>query len=91
LSMFDDLMEKDPKMRRIRAESEARGKVEGRVEGLQSSILTIIEARFPVLVGLAQQRVEALTNVDELTALLRQVLAASNEEAARSLFTSLAA
>jgi hypothetical protein len=89
--MFDDLMEKDPKMRRIRAESEARGKVEGRVEGLQSSILTIIEARFPVLVGLAQQRVEALTNVDELTALLRQVLAASNEEAARSLFTSLAA
>ncbi len=27
--MFDDLMEKDPKMQRIRAESEARGKAEG--------------------------------------------------------------
>ena len=93
--MFDDLMEKDPKMRRIRAESEARGeakgKEEGRAEGLQSSILTIIEARFPALLGLAQQRVNALTNVDELTALLRQVLAASNEEDARSLLTSLAA
>jgi hypothetical protein len=25
LSMYDDLMEKDPKMRKIRAESEARG------------------------------------------------------------------
>jgi predicted transposase YdaD len=91
LSMFDDLMEKDPKMRRIRAESEARGEAKGRAEGLQSSILTIVEARFPALVGLAQQRVKALTNLDELTALLRQVLAASNEEDARSLLTALAA
>ena len=93
--MFDDLMEKDPKMQRFRAESEARGlaigEARGRAEGLQSSILTIVETRFPALVGLAQQRVNALTNVDELTALLRQVLAASNEEDARSLLTSLAA
>ena len=50
----------------------------------------LVEARFPALLGLAQQRVNALTNVNELTALLRQVLAASNEEAARSLLTSLA-
>jgi hypothetical protein len=85
--MFDDLMEKDPKMQRFRAESEARGEI----KGLQLSILTLVEARFPALLGLAQQRVNALTNLDELTALLRQVLAASNEEAARSLLTSLAA
>jgi hypothetical protein len=87
LSMFDDLMEKDPKMQRFRAESEARGEI----KGLQLSILTLVEARFPALLGLAQQRVNALTNLDELTALLRQVLAASDEEAARSLLTSLAA
>ncbi|SRR6266487_1493288 len=91
LSMYDDLMEKDPKMKRIRAESEEKGKAEGRAEGLQGSILTIIETRFPALLGLAQQRVKALTNVDELTALLRQMLAVSNEEAARSLLTSLVA
>src|SRR5450755_108657 len=87
LSMFDDLMEKDPRMQRFRAESEARGEI----KGLQLSILTLVEARFPALLGLAQQRVNALTNLDELTALLRQVLAASDEEAARSLLTSLAA
>jgi hypothetical protein len=29
LSMYDDLMEKDPKMRKIRAESEARGEARG--------------------------------------------------------------
>ncbi len=89
--MFDDLMEKDPKMQRFRAESEEKGRREGKIKGLQLSILTLVEARFPTLLGLAQQRVEALTNVDELTALLKQVLAASNEEAARSLLTSLAA
>jgi len=34
LTMFDDLMERDPKMRKIRAESEARGKAAGLAKGL---------------------------------------------------------
>ncbi len=84
LSMYDDLMEKDPKMRRIRAESEEKGKA----EGLQGSILTIIETRFPTLAGLGQQRVRALTKVDELTTLLRQLLVVNDEETARSLLTT---
>ena len=33
LTMFDDLMERDPKMRKIRAESEARGRAEGEARG----------------------------------------------------------
>ena len=33
LNMWDDLMEKDPKMRKIRKESEARGRTEGLAEG----------------------------------------------------------
>ncbi len=33
LNMFDDLLDRDPKIRKIRAESKARGKVEGKVEG----------------------------------------------------------
>ena len=33
LDMFDDLMERDPKMRKIRAQSEARGKAEGLAKG----------------------------------------------------------
>jgi hypothetical protein len=88
--MFDDLMEKDPKMRRIRAESEARGRAEGEArgvtKGLQGSIL--IETRFPALIGLGRQRVKALTKADELNDLLKQLLLVSDEEAARSLLTS---
>ncbi|SRR6266487_16592 len=93
LSMYDDLMEKDPKMRQIRAESEAigeaRGEAKGEVKGLRISILTITEARFPALVGLARQRVKTLKKADELTALLKQLLAVSDEAAARSLLTTL--
>jgi predicted transposase YdaD len=96
LSMFDDLMEKDPKMRRIRAESEARGRAEGEAKGvtkgvtkgLQGSILILIETRFPALVGLGRQRVKALTKADELNELLKQLLLVSDEEDARSLLTS---
>jgi hypothetical protein len=91
LSMFDDLMEKDPKMRRFRAESEARGRAEGEAKGLtkglQSSILTLIETRFPDLTGLGRQRVKALTKADELNDLLKQLLLVADEEAARSLLT----
>lgn len=85
--MFDDLMEKDPKMKRIRAESEARGEVKGVTKGLQLSVLTIIETRFPALKGLGRQRVKALKNADELNELLKQLLLVSDEEAARSLLT----
>ena len=35
LDMFDDLMERDPKMRKIRAQSEARGLVKGKAKGLE--------------------------------------------------------
>ncbi|MGB8344231.1 MAG: hypothetical protein WCD86_05065 [Ktedonobacteraceae bacterium] len=38
LSMFDDLMERDPKMRKIRAESEARGKAAGLAKGLAEGL-----------------------------------------------------
>ena len=34
LDMFDDLMERDPKMRKIRAQSEARGEARGKAKGL---------------------------------------------------------
>lgn len=36
--MWDDLMEKDPKMRKIRKESEAKGRTEGLKEGLKEGV-----------------------------------------------------
>ena len=51
LSMYDDLMEKDPKMRKIRAESEARGEARGEAKGatrtLRMTILVLVKGRFP--------------------------------------------
>jgi flagellar biosynthesis/type III secretory pathway protein FliH len=38
LNMWDDLMEKDPKMRKIRKESEAKGRTEGIKEGIEKGL-----------------------------------------------------
>src|ERR1700730_8185794 len=61
LNMWDDLMEKDPKMRKIRRESEAKGRAKGRtdvlVEGWRQAVITAVRLRFPHLIELAQQRV----------------------------------
>jgi hypothetical protein len=89
LSMYDDLMEKDPKMRKIRAESEARGEARGEAKGaiktLRMTILVLVKGRFPGLLEQAQQRVKRMTSVDELKQLFEQLASVSDEVAARSL------
>ncbi|MDQ2887906.1 MAG: hypothetical protein M3Y39_17685 [Chloroflexota bacterium] len=85
LSMYDDLMEKDPKMRKIRAESEARGEAKGAIKTLRMTILLLVKGRFPALLEQAQQRVKRTTSVDELKQLFEQLTSASDEAAARAL------
>jgi hypothetical protein len=85
LSMYDDLMEKDPKMRKIRAESEARGEAKGAIKTLRMTILVLVQGRFPALLEQAQQRVKRTTSVDELKQLFEQLASASDEAAARAL------
>ncbi len=97
LSMYDDLMEKDPKMRKIRAESEARGEARGKARGeargeargatrtLRMTILVLVQGRFPGLLEQAQQRVKRTTSVDELKQLFEQLASASDEATVRSL------
>jgi len=77
LSMYDDLMEKDPKMRKIRAESEAKG--------FRIAIVTLVKGRFPSLTELAQQRVKQVTMPDDLRALLEKIISASDEATARRI------
>ncbi len=93
--MWDDLMEKDPKMRKIRKESEARGRAKGRTEGLaeglRKAIVTAIRLRFPSLAELALQRVAQISKPDKLNLLLDQIAAAPDENAARSLLDLVAA
>jgi len=86
--MYDDLMEKDPKMRKIRAESEVRGEARGEAKMLRKVILSVVKRRFPSLLAIAQQRVQSLTRPDDLDTLFEQIEDASDEATARSLLTS---
>jgi hypothetical protein len=91
LTMYDELFEKDPKMRKIRAESEAKGESRGRTQGLQSALVIVVEKRFPPLADLVQQKVKQLDKPDQLILLLNGMASAPDEEAARLLFDLLVA
>jgi hypothetical protein len=85
LSMYDDLMEKDPKMKKIRAESEARGEARGATKTLRMTILVLVKGRFPALLEQAQQRIKRTRSADELKQLFEQLASASDEATVRSL------
>ncbi len=87
LAMFDDLMEKDPKMRRIRAEIEARGEARGEVKGARMMVLAFVQMRFPVLLDQARKKVKRVTTANALQQLFQQLISAADEDAARSLLT----
>ena len=96
LSMYDDLMENDPEMRRLRekykteglAEGLAEGEAKGEMKSLRMTILMYVKARFPSLTKQAQQRVTQVTNVDDLRKLFEQLMSASDEKTVNVLFTS---
>ncbi len=89
LNMYDDLMERDPKMIQIRAESEARGEAKGEAKGetkgLQEGFIDMVETLFPELADLARQRVAGITETVTLRLLLKGVAAASDEAEAKRL------
>ena len=91
LNMWDDLMEKDPKMRKIRRESEAKGRTEGLTEGLRKAIITTVRVRFPGLTELARQRVTQINKPEKLDLLFDQIAVAPDEDAVRSLLDLVAA
>jgi len=104
LSMYDDLMEKDPEMRRLRekykaeglaegkaeglAEGEAKGEAKGEVKGLRTTILTLIKMRFPSLSKQAQQQVAHMKKPGDLQDLFEQLLIAPDEASARALLST---
>jgi len=87
LNMWDDLMEKDPKMRKIRKESETKGLA----EGLRTAVITAVRIRFPGLTELAQQKVDGISKPAKLNLLLDQIADAPDEDAVRSLLDLVAA
>ena len=91
LTMWDDLFEKDPKMRKIRRESEKKGRNEGLTEGLRKAIIVTVKVRFPGLTELAQQKVAQINKPEKLNLLVDQIAIAPDEEAVRSLLDLVAA
>jgi len=88
LSMYDDLMENDPEMRRLREKYQTEGEAKGEIKASREMILTVVKMRFPSLTKQAQQRVTQVTNVDGLRKLFEQLMSASDEKTVSVLFTS---
>ena len=98
--MYDPLWEDHPKVKKIRAESEEKGRVkgiaEGRTEGRtegelrasQRILVNVVKARFPDLVELARQKASQISKPDVLTYLIEQVSTAPDENVARWLLST---
>jgi pyruvate/2-oxoglutarate/acetoin dehydrogenase E1 component len=86
--MYDDLMENDPEMRRLREKYKTEGLAEGEAKGRRVTILTIVNMRFPSLREQAQLHVAQVSDVDDLQELLEQLVSTSDEKTARALLTS---
>src|SRR5438105_14191827 len=83
LKSFDSLLEQDSYVHEQRDR--------GRIEGLQSGVIAVVEARFPALVAFAQQQVVLLNQPDELSRLTKQIAAAPDETIARWLLSTYSA
>ena len=89
--MYDPLWEEHPKVKKIQAESKAKGREEGEIRALQSALVTIVKARFPTLAELAQQKVTQINNPGALNLLLEQISTAPDEKMVRFLLSPSAA
>ena len=80
LSMYSQLWNESPIVQRMKAEAEL---------GLaQRLFVRIVNALFPTLTELAQQKVEQLEDVSVLEQLILQVVTTSDEDAARGMLDS---
>ncbi|MDQ6662546.1 MAG: hypothetical protein M3Z24_16475 [Chloroflexota bacterium] len=105
LSMWDDLLENDEYIKKIKeraaAEATAEAKAEAEAEAaqiaqtnmreLRKAIVKIVEGRFPTLTDLAQQKVIQIEKPDVLYYLITQTATAPDEKIARFLLSSPAA
>jgi len=93
LNMYDDLMERDPKMRMLFAEKEAKGEAKGEargeIKGLREGFVDIVETLFPDLAEIAEEGVTRVTESNMLRLLLKAVAAASDETVAKKVLDIL--
>ncbi len=83
---YDSLVDEDPEVQ----ERVARGEAEGEIRGAQKIVAGLIEARFPALTELAQERVTLIRDTDTLSRLAKQVANVPDETTASWLLNTFA-
>lgn len=84
---YDSLLDEDPEIK----EKIAQGKLQGELQGAQTIVVTFLEARFPSLAELGQQKVTLIRSKDILSLLAKQIATAPDESTARWLLDTIAA
>ena len=87
LRVYNPLWEEHPKVKKIRAESEARGEI----RSARRMVVNLVEVRFPNLTELAQQEVGRINDPGVLDLLMQKMATAPDESLVRWLLSSPAA
>ena len=80
---YDSLLDEDPDIKEKVAQ--------GELKGAQTIVVTFLEARFPSLTELGQQKVTLIRSTDTLSLLAKQIATAPDETTARWLLDTIAA
>lgn len=82
---YKELIEDDPIVQELFAEKELKSRAEGKVEGLQESILNFLQARFPALAATpqVQQTVASIQDLEKLELIQQGLYIALDEQTAR--------
>lgn len=88
--MYDQLFEESPMIQKMRKDYRVKGLQEGHLEGLQHSLVNVVQARYPDLAEFAQQRVGRLDKPDALDLLIQKVVTAPDANTIRWLLESSA-
>ena len=85
--MTDDLWDQSAIIQQMRTASEQAGGL----KVSRNNIVSVVRARFPNLVTLAQQKVAQVSGIEQLNSLLVQVSTAIDEASVQALLVSTAA
>ncbi|HEU5379599.1 MAG TPA: hypothetical protein VFV38_29605 [Ktedonobacteraceae bacterium] len=85
--MLDDILNETPFVKFLEQRGEARGEIRGEQRGRETAfkqmLLSILSARFPELLPLAQEEMANFKDIEFLNTLIVQISIASTAEEAR--------
>jgi hypothetical protein len=93
LKMFSEIWDESPWVQKERTEYYAKGKGEGIAEGelqtLQHTLVRFVQARFPELTEVAQEKAKFCTKLDVLEDVTQQLFTAPDSKTAQQVLTSI--